>query len=522
MQLRFVAQQLGLLLLILSACMVPSAAWSIHDFAVQHRPAEEDALVALLLSATVGAVLGTILYRRGREAGAQLRRREALLLVALAWVVGAALSATPFRVWAAFHDFADGADPAFRHSVNCYFEAMSGLTTTGASTLTNIESIPRSLLFWRAFTHWLGGLGIVVLFVAVLPILGVGGKRLFRFEAPGPSKEGVRPRIRAAARVLWAIYMGLTLAEILALKLAGFGWCDAMCHAFATMATGGFSTQNESIAGFANVRAEFIIVFFMILAGVNFGLYDRLLAGRWREVLANPELRAYLGIMLVSALVIAILILPVTFGTTAPDDGPVTGWADKARSTLFTVVSIQTTTGFCTADFDEWPFLPKGILIALMFVGGCGGSTGGGIKVIRFVILIKVLWVELETVFRPNVVRTVRVGTSVVDPPLRSATLIYFILIGAVVIVSTAMLIGLETPEKIEGLDHGDPASTAFSAVVATLNNIGPGLDLVGPSRNYEWLTSGSKLLLCLLMAMGRLELYAFLVLVRPDFWREK
>ena len=515
----FVIQQLGLLLLLLSAAMIPTAALSVYDFTCAHQPGEEDALAAFLVAALVGLLTGVLLYWQGRRHATQLGRKEALLLVALAWVVGAALAALPFRLWAAFHVFVPGEDTAFKSFVNCYFEAMSGLTTTGASVLTNIESIPRSLLFWRAFTHWLGGLGIVVLFVAVLPILGVGGKRLFRFEAPGPKKEGVRPRIRAAAQVLWLIYLGITVAEVIALHLAGLGWIDALSHAFATLATGGFSTQNTSIAGFGSWKVELVIIVFMFMAGVNFSLYDRLLAGRWREVLKNPELRAYAAIMAAAAVTVSLLIVGQKILTVEQTIHE--GFWATIRHAVFTTVSIQTTTGFCTADFNQWVFPAKAILVGLMFVGGCGGSTGGGIKVIRFVILAKVLWVELETVFRPNVVRTVRVGSSTVDTQLRSATLVYFCLIGIVVIVSTTAVLWLETPRKIEDL-QGDPAATAFTAVVATLNNIGPGLDLIGASSNYAWLRSPTKVLLCLCMVLGRLELYAFLVLIMPRYWREE
>lgn len=515
----FVIRQLGLLLLLLSAAMIPTAALSLYDYTYIHQAGEDDALAAFLIAALVGILAGLLLYWHGRRHPRPLGRREALLLVALAWVVGAALAALPFRLWASFHDFVPDEDRAFTSFVNCYFETMSGLTTTGASVLNNFESLPRSLLFWRAFTHWIGGLGIVVLFVAVLPILGVGGKRLFRFEAPGPHKEGVRPRIRAAAQVLWMIYLGITLAEVFALHLAGLGWIDAISHAFATLATGGFSTQNASIAGLGSWKVELIIIVFMFMAGVNFGLYDQLLTGRWRAVVKNPELRAYVGIMAAAFIAISLLLLRQEILTV--EETVQTGFWATIRHALFTTVSIQTTTGFCTADFDQWVFPAKAILVMLMFVGGCGGSTGGGIKVIRFVILAKVLWMEMETVFRPNVVRTVCVGTSTVDASLRSATLVYFCLIAIIVIVATTAVVWLETPEKIETL-QGDPATTAFTAVVATLNNIGPGLDLVGASCNYAWLKKPTKILLCLCMVLGRLELYAFLVLIMPGYWREE
>lgn len=523
MRFKFVIRQLGLLLVMISASMLPSACWSLYDMFRhgERLPGGEEAAVVLLGSAGIGAALGAALMLLGRAGGKQLGRREALLLVALSWTVGAALAAMPFRLWALFHDFGTGGHHPFESYINCYFEAMSGLTTTGASILTDIEAVPRSLLFWRSFTQWLGGLGIVVLFVAVLPILGVGGKRLYQFEAPGPQKEGVRPRIRAAAQMLWIIYLGLTVAETLALRfIAGIGWLDAMCHAFSTLATGGFSTDNASIAGFHNWKMELIIIVFMFLAGVNFGLYDQLISGRWRSVLKNPELRAYALIILCSFVVIAGLNLGQEIVTTARDrSGSPTA---LARHTLFTVISMQTTTGFCTADFDGWPFPARVLLFGLMFVGGCGGSTAGGIKVIRFVILAKVIWAELHSVLRPHVVRTVRVGRSSIDPQLRSQTMVYFLIMATIFLVASGLVLWLESPRTIKHYHGGDPAATAFGAVAATLNNIGPGFDLVGPSRNYAWFSKPTKLVLTGLMALGRLELYAFLVLLLPSFWREE
>ncbi len=521
MRIGFVVRQMGLLLLLLSAAMLPAAAWSAYDYYYYRvqMPGTGAAFLALLLSALIGVAAGVPLLIIGQTQSKQIGRKEALLLVALAWGVGAALAALPYRLWAGMHPLPPGSEQAFTSFVNCYFEAMSGLTTTGASILTDVESIPRSLLFWRAFTHWIGGLGIVVLFVAVLPILGVGGKRLFRFEAPGPKKEGVRPRIRAAAQVLWLLYLGITLAEIIALRLAGLGWFNSITHAFATLATGGFSTQNASIAAFGSWKVDSIIIVFMFMAGVNFALYDALLAGRWREAWRNPELRAYIGVMVLATVLIAVSAMgnPVvlTDGTQAE------GFWPTLRHCLFTVVSIQTTTGFCTADFDRWSFPAQTILVLLMFIGGCAGSTGGGIKVIRCIILFKVLYAELEAVFRPHVVRTPRVGNAIIDPQMRSATLVYFVLIGAVVLVATGLFIYLETPQKLDS-EGWDAASTAFSAVAANLNNIGPGLDRVGATLNYFWLNPSTKILLSLLMALGRLELYAFLVLALPAFWREE
>jgi len=520
MRLRFVSRQLGFVLLLLSVCMIPSALAACYYHLVEHAPGAREALLAMAVSAAIGGLVSAVLIYSGRGAEKQMGRREALLLVALTWVVGAALAAMPFWIWAQLERFEPGEDDAFVRYVNCYFESMSGLTTTGSSVLSHVESIPRSLLLWRSFIQWLGGLGIVVLFVAVLPILGVGGKRMFRFEAPGPKKEGVRPRIRAAAQMLWIIYVGITGAEVLMLKGAGLTWFNSFCHAFTTMATGGFSTSSASISGLGHWRFEIIIVLFMFMAGVNFSLYDQVLSGRWRSVLKNPEWRAYVGVILVATLLIFVMAMgrpvPIVIAGQADE-----GLWSTLRHSLFTVVSLQTTTGFCTADFDQWSFPAKCILVSLMFIGGCAGSTGGGIKVIRFVVLAKVLLAELEAVFRPHVVRTVRVGTSTVDSEMRSATLIYFLLFALIVTVSTSLVLAFEPSSHFDNNIY-DASVTAFSAVAATLNNIGPGLDLVGPTHNYFLFTDATKILLSLLMALGRLELYAFLVLLVPAFWREE
>lgn len=522
MRYRLVLHQLGLLLLLQSAAMLPSGFWAMYDhFAHIGLHQADESAMALLASAAIGAMVSGGLIVVGRTSKKIPGRREALLLVALTWIVGAALSAMPYRIWAGIHDFSDQADPAFQSYVKCYFEAMSGLTTTGATVLTDIESLPRTLLLWRAFTQWIGGLGIVVLFVAVLPLLGVGGKRLFRSEAPGPKKEGVRPRIRAAAQVLWILYTGMTVVQILALRIAGLGWCDAFSHAFTTLSTGGFSTSNSSIAGLHSLPIELIIIVFMLLAAVNFGLYDKLIHGKWREVVKDPELGAYAGIMLVAT----VFILAATYGDPMatvenPELDTTPGFWTHVRYSLFTVVSLQTTTGFCTVDFDQWDYAARAVLVGLMFVGGCAGSTAGGIKVIRFVVLAKVLLAELEAVFRPHVIRPVRVGHSVIEPPLRSATLVYFLLVGAIVIAGTSFLIWMEG-DAIRAAG-GDDALTCFSTVAATLNNIGPGLDLVGASKNYAFFQQPTLVVLSLLMAMGRLELFAFLVLLVPGFWRDE
>ena len=515
MNFRIVIKQLGWLLGVLSAGILLVGIWAMVQ-AFQGDTAETAAVWGLMLTVAGGVALGGVMWWWGHGSVGEIGRREALLLVALSWFVAAGLAGLPFYIW---HHIADSPiDPAFASFTNCYFESMSGLTTTGATVLSDIESIPRSLLLWRSATHWLGGLGIVVLFVAVLPMLGVGGKRLFRVESPGPTPEGVRPRIQEAARALWFIYLGLTVAEIIVLMLVGMGPFDAVCHTFATLATGGFSTKNASAAAFGP-GIQIVLIVFMLLAGINFGLYHHLTKRRWKLFAEDRELRAYLLFIGVG---VAVVVLSYhTFGAAVTGGGEMAteaardypGWSQAWLDSIFQVVSIQTTTGFCSADFDRWHFTAKAMLVLLMFVGGSAGSTGGGVKVIRIVMMGKILWAELEKVFRPNVVRPVKMGRLTIDADMKLATLSYVLVIILLFGIGTAGLMLFESAPNIT-------ITTAATATIATLNNIGPGLDAVGAVQNFGWFTAPSKWLMCILMALGRLEVFAILVLLDPRFWR--
>jgi trk system potassium uptake protein TrkH len=396
--------------------------------------------------------------------------------------------------------------------VDCYFEAMSGLTTTGATIVQAISTIPRSLLLWRSMIQWLGGLGIVVLFVAVLPMLGVGSRRIYRIEAPGPSPEGVKPRIADTARILWMIYLGLTIAEILALKVCGMGWFDAVCHTFTTLATGGFSTQDASIGAYSSAAIQIVIIVFMIFAGVNFGLYHQLIQRQWRTVRKDPELRVYLTIILVATAIVTISLLRSGSRVEASLGEPAT-FPTVVRHALFQTVSLQTTTGYGSADFDQWGFAAKATLLILMFVGASAGSTGGGIKVARVMIAAKVLLAEIEHVYRPKVVRPVKIGKTTIDPELKLNTVIYVLGIALLFAVGTVLLMLFESGKGVD-------ITSAASASAATLNNIGPGLARVGAMQNYAWFTAPSKIVMSVLMLLGRLEMFTILVLFTPRFWR--
>ncbi len=520
MNFRLVARQLGLLLIVMSVSMLCVAAWSCAQV-LRGDQSEWLPLRALITTVGFGGLIGSALWfgvpalfrphQKPSPHVDSMGRREAILLVAVSWFIGAGLAALPFRLWVAMAGSDTDGHP-FGGMVNCYFEAMSGLTTTGATVLTDIAALPHSLLLWRALTHWLGGLGIVVLFVAVLPLLGVGGKRLFRVEAAGPTPEGVTPRIQETARVLWMIYLGLTGAEILALKVVGMSWFDSVCHTFATLATGGFSTHNASVAGYRSFGVDLVIVVFMVAAGVNFGLYFQLIRRRWRVVLKDPELRCYLSILAIGSVVVMISIHGQPYNTTTGDDAG-RGMLSTVRYGVFQTVAVQTTTGFCTADFDQWNFVAKATMLGLMFAGGMAGSTGGGLKIIRCLTAAKILWAEIEHVFRPKVVRPIKIGQATVDQELKLSTMVYLFSVLLLTVFGAAALMFLERGSSLD-------VTTAATASIAMLNNIGPGLAKVGATCNYGWFTDGSKCLMSILMALGRLEVFTVIVLLFPRFWR--
>ena len=446
---------------------------------------------ALLLSIGICLAAGGGMFAVGWGSPAPLLRREGMAVVGLGWLLAAFFGALPFH-------FA-GVVPSF---VDAYFESMSGFTTTGSTILTDIETLPRGVLFWRSFTHWLGGMGIVVLFVAILPYLRAGGKQLFRSEVPGPTAEALRPRISETASLLWKIYVGISALEIGLLYLQGMALYEAMCHTFGTMATGGFSTRNASLGYYNSAGIDATVIFFMVLAGTNFGLYFHLLRGNWRALVRDPEWRVFLGIIVgAMALVTGDLLLNRIYE----------GLSEALRFASFQVVSIMTTTGYGTADFDVWPPLSKLILVSLMFVGGCAGSTGGALKVVRILLLVKNAYIGMERVFRPHMVRVLKLGGTPVEDEVRDAIVVFFSISVSLFILCSLAMAGM-------GLD----IVTATTSVIATLNNIGPGLAGVGATRNFAFIPAPGKVLLSLCMVLGRLELFSVLVLLMPSFWRAR
>ncbi|GAB4259615.1 MAG: TrkH family potassium uptake protein [Deferrisomatales bacterium] len=448
----------------------------------------DGAHAGFLGAAAASGVLGGGLLAATRGTRPELTHREGFAVVTLGWALYGVLGALPFVL--------SGWIPSF---VDALFEALSGFTTTGATILTDIEALPRSLLLWRAATHWLGGMGIIVLSLAILPMLGVGGMQLFRAEVPGPTADRLSPRIQDTAKVLWGVYVGLTAAEVALLMAGGMGAFDAVCHAFATMATGGFSTRNASVAAFGSAYVDGVITLFMYLAGVNFALHHAVLAGKAFKAVRSEELRVYTGIALGATAVLMV----ANWGEVYADA------FDNLRYSAFQAVSILTTTGFGTADYEGWPIVCQVLLVLLMFIGGSAGSTGGGMKVSRVLLIVKHAGVQVWGLIHPRGVRRVKLdGRPVPDGVLQGILglfALYLLVTGGGALGMAAL-----------GMDP----VTSVASVVACVGNIGPGLGEVGPVDNYAHLPQAGKALLTFCMLLGRLEIFTVLAVFFPSAWR--
>ena len=555
MNIRLLYKLLALVAMLIGGSMAFSLpwAWWAPDAVWEY---ERQGFLALLGSMAICFTVGGALRYLGRNGSGQLFRKEAMAVVGLSWILATVLGALPYTL--SRTQMKPDVPMSF---VDAMFESQSGFSTTGATVLTELEVpedrgpplVPRCILFWRSSTHFLGGLGIIVLFVAILG-QGSAGKALMRAEMPGPSSSTPQARMQHTAWVLFLIYAGLNVSLAVLLKLEGLHPFDAICHAFGTMATGGFSTYNASVGHFAAVKdpnaplIEMTITVFMVLAGTNFMLMHWVLIGKPRQMLADVEWRTYICVIL------AVTVLVVAFGLYCGDFGSFNGMeedtaekklaaqedaekelaagedagkdrglrvASAVRFGLFQVVSIMTTTGFCTDDFDLWNSFGRGALLLLMFVGGCAGSTGGGMKVIRHILFVKILRLEVERAFHPTVVRPVRLGGKPVeDPELRRKILVYFALILAIFAVSWLFTIAFEHNAWSEADKAQHKLIDAASCVTATLNNIGPGIGVIGATQNYADFQWHTKLLFIVLMMIGRLEIFVILVLFVPAFWR--
>ncbi len=443
---------------------------------------------AFAVSATIALVVGASLWTFTRGP-IDLNRRDGAGIVSFGWLLSTVVGALPFLLSGVITDAA-----------GAWFESVSGFTTTGASVLQDLEQAPRAILLWRAITHFLGGMGILVLCVAILPLLGSGGMQIYRAEAAGPSKDRLTPRIANTAKLLWGVYVGLAVALTFLLWIMGMSWLDAVCHSFATIATGGFSTRSISIAAFQNPAIEWILIAFMFMSGINFALHWRILRGELAAWVRDPEWRLY---ALITIGAIAIIALNTALRNPSGDQSA------AFRGICFTVVSILTTTGFSTDDFALWPALSQFVLLLLMFIGGCAGSTAGGIKMIRVLVLLKQVARELKLFIQPQAIYHVKVGRQLVEAEIVSMIGAFFIIFILVFAGASAAMMAF-VPDPV----------AAVSSVVAALGNVGPGLGQVGPSGNYAFVPAGGKLILTLCMLMGRLELYTMLVVLIPSFWR--
>jgi trk system potassium uptake protein TrkH len=449
-------------------------------------PVQVQSGLAVSAATIIAAGLIMALLTRGRV---DLSRRDGFGIVTLGWVSASVFGALPFIFTGTIPD-----------PVAAIFETMSGFTTTGASVLTALEEFPRGVMFWRAMTHWFGGMGVLVLCVAILPFLGVGGMQIYRAEMPGPSKDRLTPRIATTAKLLWGVYVLLCAILTGLLCLGGMTWFDALCHTFATMATGGFSTRTASVGAYNSAYFDIVIIVFMFLAGTNFALHYRALAGRPLAYFRDSEFIFYLCFWGGACLLLTLNVWGAVYES----------FGQALRMAFFQGTSIMTTTGFVTADFDLWPNASRILLVLLMFVGGCAGSTGGGIKVIRVAIVLKKVRRELRRFVRPQAVLALKLGGKPVDQSIVShiaAFFVMFILLFAVITLSMTFF----TPD----------IETAFTSVIATMGNIGPGLAAVGATQNYADIPAAGKAILTFCMLLGRLELYTVLIVLLPSTWQK-
>ncbi len=482
MNYRLVGSFLGNLLIYLGLLMLLPCAVAL--FLGEHDAA------AFLWSAGVTMLVGLLLRQRGITE--EISHRDAFAMVTVGWLSVAVFGSLPFQLAGTFA-------PTLSGWVDGFFEAMSGVTTTGATVITDLTAQPHGILLWRSFLQWLGGMGFIVLSIAILPKLGVGGMELFKAEIPSPIPERLRPRIRQTALILWKIYVALTVILFVLLWLAGMNVFDAILHALSTMPTGGFSNYTSSEAVLKNGWIEAILVVFMILGGINFSLYYRAQTARhWRDLFWNEELRAYLGIIVVGTALITLNLW--RHGTMV--------WWEAIRHGLFHVVSVTTTTGFVTENYDLWPAFATAVLFLLMFSGGMAGSTSGSIKVLRHLIVVKHIAREILRLLHPRSIRTVTIGDQTIDERVISGVISFVLLFLLLFGIGTAFM-------TTQGLD----LRSAAAATAAMLTNVGPGLGMVGPVENYAFIPSGGKLFLSFLMLTGRLEIYGVLVLLLPAAW---
>jgi len=478
---RIVVSSLAAISSLVSLSIITAVPWALYY--------GEDTWQVLAAISLGASIIGIAIYAVFRERGMAYGSKEALIIVSGGWLLASLIGTLPYM--------ATGVLPNF---IDALFESVSGFSTTGASVIPDPESLPKSVLFWRSTTHWLGGMGIVVLSVAVMPFLGVGGMGMLKAEVPSPVIDRLRPRVTGTARTLWKVYIILTVTEIFLLGLGGMNLFDSVCHTFGTVATGGFSTRTASIAHYNSRYIDVVVTVFMLAAGINFTLHFEALSGNPKCYFQSTEFRTYLMLFAGSSLFITFQL----WGEHCHELG------DALCQSVFQVASIMTTTGYVTANWELWPYSTQWLLLCLMFVGGCAGSTGGGMKCLRIIVVAKHVFRELFLLVHPRAVMPLKVDSHAVASPVVNSIMAFISLFVGVWAVSTLLLIALEAD-----------MITAVGAVSATLSNVGPGLAQVGAVDNYAWFNGPSKLLLTFDMLVGRLELFTVMVLFTREFWRE-
>lgn len=450
----------------------------------------EDDLWVFFVSASFTSISGFILERltKPSEKLEEIERKDGFLIASLCWFAAGIFGAIPFMLYG-----------VFENPIDAIFESVSGFTTTGASVMKDIEIFPHGILFWRSFTQWLGGMGIIVLAIAILPRLAVGGMQLMAHEVPGPTTEKLTPKIAETAKKLWAIYLIFSALQFLLLYIAGMSLYDSILHTFTTMSTGGYSPNNLSIGAYGSPLIEVIILVFMFIAGANFVLHYWLFKGDVKKLSDDPEFRFYLFLNIGAILFITLDLWMRTHPSLL----------QALRFASFQVVSIGTTTGYATDNFDLWPSFSKWVLLILMFIGGCAGSTSGAIKNIRILILFKKGYREIYKLIYPKAVLPIRVGKRVATEDAISSMTTFFLFYFFIFLVGTLLVMA-----------QGVPIITAISACATTIGNVGPGLEQVGPVLNFAHLPGFTKIVLSLLMLLGRLELFTIIVLFVPAFWK--
>ena len=479
---RALCKIVGLALLVIGLTMIPSLIVA----GIYH---ELPALLAFLYTIFWSAGVGIPMMNLGQDFEEDLRIRDGFLVVTLVWLIAALMGAVPFWMSGAIPDFIDA-----------FFESCSGFTTTGCSILTDIESLPKSILFWRSFTHWIGGMGILIFAIALMPSLGISGQNVIVSEAPGPTLDKLTPKISDTAKMLYSIYFLFTVIETVLLCLGGMSLFDSLIHTFGSVGTGGLSNYSDSVAHFDSAYIQIVITVFMILCGTNFNLFYLSYKQRWNYFKHDSEFKLYIGIIIGFSL---LIMLNLRFSGVYDNIG------ESLRHSLFQVSSVITTTGYATADFNLWPSFSKILLLLLMFVGGCASSTGGGIKVIRILVLLKLIRRGIATSLHPRAVVNIRLNdTTIPSETVTNAANHAFLYL--VLLFSSTLLLSLD----------GFDIITNFTAAITCLGNIGPGFNLVGPMGGFSMFSGPAKLLCSFLMLAGRLELYTLMIILTPKFWR--